>query len=241
MSGLEKTLFPWRAAALIKSRPVFFAGCNLVNFLPDTALETLNTLGTYGCGWMFDCCGKPLSMNGDHAGAASILNRIEMEIRRHQIPEMIVACPNCYQVFEKKLSIPVTNIYDFLKREGYQASISPSVIPVFSPCPDRGSGKMASSIEGLTGARLLSAGGLPCCGLGIRQPDKSKQALETIRKADPELKAIGASWYGHLRQNGIRIKGHLLSEVIGVKESPSKGLKMALNRMRPKLWPREGK
>jgi fumarate reductase (CoM/CoB) subunit B len=82
ISGLEKRLFPWKAAGLLKGRPAFFPGCNLVNFLPDTASEAVKALKDLGCGWMFDCCGKPLGLSGDQEGAAVILRRIELEIER---------------------------------------------------------------------------------------------------------------------------------------------------------------
>lgn len=241
ISGLEKLLFPWKAAKIKKGRPVFFPGCNLVNFLPETALMTVNTLRAYDCGWMFDCCGKPLSLKGDQAGAASILSRIEMQIRRHQIPEIIVACPNCHQVFAKNLSIPVTDIYEFLKREGYKLMPNSAPIRVFTPCPDRGTGKMANSIEALLGCEIVGSKGLPCCGLGMKQPANAKEALKTILENAPEMKAYCASCYGHLSKNGVRMTGHVLSEVMGLEERSSAGLKKALNRLRPKQWQREEK
>lgn len=241
ISGLEKSMFPWRASKLKKGRPAFFPGCNLVNFLPATTSEAVQVLKTLDCGWMFDCCGKPLGLSGDPAGAARILERIELEIKRYEIPEMIVACPNCHQVFRKNLSIPVTDIYDFLKREGYPVSMMPARIHVFSPCPDRGSKQIAGSIEALTGTELIGSGGLPCCGLGLKQPARAKQALETIKQKAPEMKAYCASCYGHLSSNGISMTGHVLSEILGLEEKPSAGLKKALNRLRPKLWQRGGK
>jgi len=236
ISGLEKRLFPWRAYSLEKGRPAFFPGCNLVNFLPDTSSEAVKALQALGCGWMFDCCGKPLGLSGDQEGASRILARIESAISRYGIPEMIVACPNCHQVFGKNLSIPVTDIYEFLKREGYVLPPNAAQIQVFTPCPDRGTGKIAGSIEALLGSELVSSKGLPCCGLGIKQPAKAKRALETIQKTAPEMKAYCASCYGHLTGNGVKMTGHVLSEVLGLNERPSAGIKKALNRLRPKLW-----
>ena len=238
ISGFEKSMFPWKASRLKKGRPAFFLGCNLVNFLPATTYEAVKVLKTLDCGWIFDCCGKPLGLSGDSAGAMRILERIEFEIKRHEITEMIVACPNCHQVFRKNLSIPVTDIYHFLKREGYPIPMTSERINVFTPCPDRGSKQIAGSIEALTGNVLVGSGGLPCCGLGIRQPARAKQALETIKQAAHEMKAYCASCYGHLSNNGINMTGHVLSEILGLEERPSAGVKKALNRLRPKLWQR---
>lgn len=236
ISGLEKRLFPWKASSLKRGRPVFFPGCNLVNFLPETSRQAIGALNALDCGWMFDCCGKPLTLKGDHKGSTEILARIESDIAHHDIPEIIVACPNCHQVFGKNLSVPVIDIYEFLKREGYKMPPNSERTRVFTPCPDRGTGKIAGSIEALLGAEIVGSKDLPCCGLGIKQPTKAKKAIETIQKAAPEMKAYCASCYGHLSRNGVRMTGHVLSEVLGVEERPSAGLKKALNRLRPKLW-----
>lgn len=236
ISGLEKRLFPWKASSLKPGRPVFFPGCNLVNFLPQTAQTAARVLQTQDCGWMFDCCGKPLSLKGDLAGSNQILARIEARIAEYQIPEMIVACPNCHQVFSQHLSIPVTNLYEYLWRVGHPSSLETSTFEVFTPCPDRSKGQIAASIEKLTGGTLMRSEGLPCCGLGMKQPSQAKKALATIQKSDPELKAYCASCYGHLSRNGVRITGHLLTEILGLEERPSAGIKKALNRLQPKFW-----
>src|SRR5690554_4397653 len=111
ISNLEKRLLPWKTSSLKKGRPAFFPGCNLVNFLPNTSMEAINVLETLECGWIFDCCGKPLILSGDKEGFGKVLERTENLIKEHEIPEVIVACPNCHQVFKKHLSVPVTDIY----------------------------------------------------------------------------------------------------------------------------------
>ncbi len=235
-SNAEKRWFPWGASRIIKGKPVFFPGCNLVNFLPDTARKTIEIVRSCGGGWLYDCCGKPLSYSNDHDGVSAISQRIHRVLEAAQVPELITACPNCLNQFRKTSAIPVKDIYTYLKEEGVACESMGTELALFQPCPDRGRGELVESISGWTGANVVPQEGLPCCGLAIRNQERAREAVETIRSTGGRLSTCCASCTGHLSRNGVSLEAHVLSAGLGVVESPAKGAALVLNRMRPLFW-----
>lgn len=236
LSLLEKKCFPWRTQNLIQNRPAFFPGCNLVNFLPETAGETARIFRDLGAGWLYDCCGKPLQLAGDQPGASSVLGRINRQLKRAGVTELIVACPNCLSVFQNGLEIPVKDIYTFLKESGIPCALSNEVLHTFPPCPDRKTGAIRKAISIWTGAVVEGAEGLPCCGLGISNPQNSGSALKKIQSDGRILSPYCASCYGHLVRNGVKMKPHILTAGLGMSEQISKGFLKGINRLRPLFW-----
>lgn len=241
LSDLEKRFFPWKVNQLVKDKPAFFPGCNMVNFMPETTLKVLEKFRENDSGFLFDCCGKPLGLKGDPQGTQLVINRIQRQLDDSNVPELVVACPNCLQVFQKKLKTPVVDIYTYLEREGIESAFRPEHIHVFTPCPDRASHSLSDAISRLTGAGITGSEALPCCGLGIKDADQAKRAMATLHREAPVMHAYCASCYGHLVQNGVPVVSHLLSELMGIKEAPSSGLRKISNRIRPRFWRQEAK
>lgn len=233
---LEKEWFPWRRNRLVRGRPAFFPGCNLVNFLPRTARETVKLFNALDAGWLYACCGKPLQMANDEQASDRVLERIKGQLTAAGVTELIVACPNCHAVFQKALGIPVKDIFTFLKEREIPCVIRGTALQTFPPCPDRGTGTIRKAISEWTGGPVQEAAGLPCCGLGISDPEKSRKALATIRSAGLKMSPYCASCYGHLKAGGVDMEPHILSVGLGLAEAPSQGLHKAFNRMRPWFW-----
>lgn len=236
LSNIEKKWFPWRKNRLVHGEPAFFPGCNLVNFLPETARATVSLMGDLHCGWLYDCCGKPLLMSGDPMGALGVLERAKDALKAAAVPELIVACPNCFTVFQKELDIPVKDIYTFLKERNIGSAVKADVLPAFPPCPDRGTGAFRKAISEWSGAVVQDAPGLPCCGLGISDPQRAKRSLDTLKGTASGLHPYCASCYGHLSSHGVPMNPHILSLGLDVKETAAQGLRKGINRTKPWGW-----
>lgn len=236
LSNAEKRWFPWRKNRIVKGQPVFFPGCNLVNFLPHTARKTIEIVEACGGGWLYDCCGKPLSYSRDHIGVSAISDRINRKLQEAEVPEIITACPNCLDQFRKTSPIPVKDIYTFLREKDIPCESRGEKIVLFQPCPDRGSGEIVQSIALWTGMEVEPQKGLPCCGLAIQNPEKARAAVERIRTCEKKLSTCCASCAGNLSRNGVALKPHMLTEGLGLEEGAAEGPRIALNRFRPMHW-----
>ncbi len=236
LSLLEKKMFPWRRSCLVPGQPAFFPGCNLVNFLPETAKEIIGVFEKLGAGWLYDCCGKPLRLSGQSVEAAQVLGRINRQLQAANVSELVVACPNCVTVFQDTLAVPVKDIYTFLNERNISYMGSCESLLTFPPCPDRQSGRMQKAIAIWAGVEVRAADNLPCCGLGIRNPAGARKAMDTILLDERALSPYCASCFGHLSKNGVVMKPHILTEGLGISERGAKGMHQALNRMKPWFW-----
>lgn len=236
LSLLEKTGFPWRKSRLVQNKPAFFPGCNLVNFLPGTAREVTRLFGEQGAGWLYDCCSKPLQLAGDEAGTSAVLSRINRKLKAAGVTELIAACPNCLSVFQKGLEIPVKDIYTYLKESNIPCGLTRDAFQTFPPCPDRKTGAIQKAISAWTGAAIEPASGLPCCGLGIADPNQSGKALKKIQEDGRLMRPYCASCQGHLSRHGVKLMPHVLTEGLGLSENTAQGFWQGVNRMRPWFW-----
>lgn len=233
LSGVEKRWFPWRRNNVIAGRPVFFPGCNLVNFLPRTARVVTNIVSAQGDGWLYDCCGKPLMMGRDAPGANAIVKRTRNAMLERGATELVLACPNCLEMMKKHLGLPVKDIYTYLRERNIQWSGPCEGIRLFTPCPDRAEGAIARSIESWSGQGVSQEKGLPCCGLG-EKVESSK--FRFLAEEDRMLTPACASCSGQLQRMGIALTPHALAMGLGVDEPPSSGVRVGLNRLKPMGW-----
>lgn len=236
LSAWEKHRFPWRKDRLVKDRPAFFPGCNLINFLPETGRSVVRVFEAAGDGWIYDCCGKPLQGMGMKAEASAVLTRVDRRLSQAGVSELVVACPNCLPVFEAGLSLPVSDIYTYLKRRGIPCRTAPGERQVFPPCPDRREGRIRRAAEAWTQLALTPSRGLPCCGLGISDAAAAEAARQKAATGAAGLSPYCASCCGHLHRSGAKLAPHLLTEGLGLGETPALGMRLALNRMKPLGW-----
>lgn len=236
LSNTEKRWFPWRRNHIVKGKPVFFPGCNLVNFLPATAQKAIEAVQSCGGGWLYDCCGKPLAYSKDNNGVEAVSERVRRALEEANVLELITACPNCFHQFNKTLSMPVKDIYTFLKEQGVPCRTTPSTIALFQSCPDRRKGEWVHSIAEWTGAEVEPQKGLPCCGLAMKDPAKARAAVEVIRNSGKPLTTCCASCTGQLYRGSVAQGPHILTAGLGIAEKPAGGMTLALNRMRPMGW-----
>ncbi|MDR2610144.1 MAG: NAD(P)-binding protein, partial [Clostridiales Family XIII bacterium] len=165
-------------------RYMFFPGCKLAAFSPDTvsgALKLLMALceaeGETAVGMAVNCCGAPLIWAGEeekfpaHAGT---LRDIWNEYGR---PVFVFGCPYCATVFEDGLpEIERISIFELFAKyrsgRDYQSLILPKdgEYAMFHPCAsasndaEREAAKIVAGDCGITCVELTDAG--KCCGYG---------------------------------------------------------------------------
>lgn len=104
-----------------KTKRIFFPGCSLPAYSPYLVLKTLKYLKEKlpDTGIILNCCGKPTWELGEQKKFESILNGVASDLKRIGAEEIIVACPNCYNVFIKFLKeFKIRILYEVMIEHG---------------------------------------------------------------------------------------------------------------------------
>ncbi len=100
---------------------VFFPGCALTGTRPDTVLSLYEHLRSIDpdMGIVLDCCGKPSHDLGISNRFSALFVEMKTWLLQNGVRRVIVACPNCYQVFSAYgASLAAQTIYEFLVEKG---------------------------------------------------------------------------------------------------------------------------
>ncbi len=210
---------------------VLFPGCNFPSFYPKTARRLVKLMVENGIGTAYDCCGKPVAELGLLRQEKQIVSRINEELRKREITEVIMVCPNCYEFLKDRLSVRVISIYDKLSELEIGEKLAGGG-QIFLPCPDWRDRKWLGQIEGFTEIPFSPVPGLQCCGLGgsgaVKEPELAGKMADKIEKEETVF-VYCASCGGNLARNGCRDVRHVLAEILGTGERPDTG-KSVLNR-----------
>lgn len=235
----EKKNYIYRNYKHSRSGSVLFMGCNFPSYYPKTTkwLSGL-LLEKAGIGTVYDCCGKPIAELGMSWQETQIIQKIEDNLNRCGVAEVIMVCPNCYYFLKGKLSIPIVSIYDKLRELSLGNKIEGG-FPVFLPCPDRESLALYEGIQPFLEKKCMPETEVQCCGLGGcargNEPDLAAGMAKKLReKQYRKIYVYCASCGGSLARNGCRNTSHVLCEILGTNEKPDTG-KSILNRMKTRF------
>ncbi len=104
---------------------VFFPGCGLPGTRPEATLRLFRELqqSIAHLGIVLDCCTKPSHDLGRQDYFHATFGEMVDYLRRHGIQHIVVACPNCYKIFQEYgKELVVSTAYQFLAAAGHGAS-----------------------------------------------------------------------------------------------------------------------
>lgn len=236
----EKSDYRFRNYRHAKPGTAYFPGCNFPSMYPETNARISELLAEQGIGTVYDCCGKPIAELGLEADEVRIVEMLSNRLKDAGITEIITACPNCYMFISGRIDAKVVSIYEYLEEAGIGLEIEGD-INVYVPCPDRDSKKWLDDIRGFVRGEVSIVDGPQCCGLGGSACKLEKTLagsfapeLTAACNDDTRIMVYCASCAGNFRRGGIKGVDHVLTEILGTKETPDT-LKSYLNRMLTKV------
>lgn len=227
---------------ITNKKTVFFPGCNMVAFIPNTMKMLMQVLHEKAnIETVFDCCGKPIYELGLMAESEQISKRIKQRLHDNGVTELVTACPNCYYFLKPLLDIPVNAIYDKMRELEIGQVLDLEKYYVYKPCPDRDSQEFLRTITPYLRGEIVTISNVQCCGLGgsaaVREPDLSIKFIEKLKKnSAPAILTYCASCAGHIQRSGYQNIEHVLPLILGIDEQVPKGLGSLLNRARHKFF-----
>ncbi len=156
---------------------VFFPGCALTGASGATTLKTFDHLRQVipAIGIVLDCCSKPSHDLGDDAQFQARFGEMKNFLAEHGIRNLLVACPNCYKVFnDYAQEFRTRGVYEHLDSRLLPALTNPwPPLLLHDPCAARFLTDMQASVRKLADENNLpltkpSYSGLNtlCCGAG---------------------------------------------------------------------------
>lgn len=243
LARVEKAHYPFRNYRHAHAESAVFVGCNVVSLFPRTVDAAVGLLrAEAGAGAAFDCCGAPLTIDGDPAGAQRVRAGVADRLRTRGVREVVALCPTCAATLADVPGLRVVSIYAKLREFGLGVRLAPDGA-VFPPCPDRAHGAWLADVLAFFDGELAVLHRAPCCGLGAgggpHDPDRAR-AMAQACLSQARAAAVGplyvycASCAGSFAGNGGADVRFVLSEVLGVHEAPQVGATL-LNRARAAL------
>lgn len=217
-------------------RSVLFPGCNFVSFFPKTTKVLINELEKYDIGVIFDCCQKPIYELGLKDEANKNLQPLKDKIKKANIEEIIVVCPNCYYFLRERLDVKIITIYEKLKELNWGQRIEEDYFPIYYPCPDREEKLFFNTIKPFIEGEIKdSFKDTQCCGLGgcasSKEGEISTKLAKSVSSAGEEkLYTYCATCVGNFKRKGFSNSYHILPLVLDVKEEVPLGMKSLVNR-----------
>lgn len=156
---------------------VFFPGCTLPGTRPDKVLGLFSHLekSLPNLGIVLDCCTKPSHDLGRMEHFQAMFGEMRAYLLTHGIKKILVACPNCYRVFnEYGNGLAVQTVYQYLAEHDLPASPQVSgVVTVHDPCSTRNDQDIHKAVRRLAAQKGLELVEMKhrgektlCCGEG---------------------------------------------------------------------------
>lgn len=194
-SKSNKFFLARHAPDTIKSRYVFYPGCQLAATSPDQVREVYNYLRTSlegGVGLILDCCSAPTYWGGRIARTDENMAAFENTWSELGKPSIILACSSCYFMFKKHLpDLDILSLWEVLEKDDSLVCNQDSrsgPLAIHDPCTTRHEGHIQKSVRALmnryqiqTEEFALSKEKTTCCGFGglmqNAQPDLAKDVI----------------------------------------------------------------
>lgn len=220
------------------TKTALFTGCNFLSYLPNTADKLIDILKERDIGVIFDCCGKPISELGLEKEENKLLERLNKNLEKSGVEELIMVCPNCYYFLKDKIDVKMVNLFTKLKELEIGKDIEKEELNFFRPCPDRETEELLDGIRDYFPDKKINHLDEQCCGAGGCAGFKEKDLGKEMRQ-DMRIQANSEKFYtycstctGFFKKEGIEVD-HILSEILEVEEDCSTN--SLLNRMKYKI------
>jgi len=156
---------------------IFFPGCSLPGSRPQQTLQSFALLQQQlpGLGIVLDCCSKPAHDLGRQDYFLAMFGEMKRYLLDNGVKQVLVACPNCYQVFQRYgAEFTVTSIYEILADGNLpETPACSATVNVHDPCVARFAKPMQTAVRRLAerkGLQLVetlhSRSTTLCCGEG---------------------------------------------------------------------------
>lgn len=223
------------------SRYVFFPGCQLGASAPENlraAYEDLGTRLTGGVGLILGCCGAIADWAGQRALFSQQLAQIEDALRILGNPQVITACPTCYEVLRTHLSgQSVVGVWQVLAHLGLPPEFTPQplTLAVHDACATRYDKETQEAIRQLAvacGCQLEEIAyhheTTPCCGFGgltafADKPVAREMAQKRIAQSQRPYLTYCINCRDRFAQEG-KESVHLLELIYGRRQKPAPGI-----------------
>lgn len=130
---------------------VFFPGCTLPGTRPEATWRIFELLRREGSqlGIVLDCCAKPSHDLGRSTHFHASFTPIVDYLSAHGIRNVLVACPNCYRIFEQYgTGFEVTTVWERLRAAGaFQDMGLTGSVMVHDPCPLRHASEIHDAVR----------------------------------------------------------------------------------------------
>lgn len=165
-------LFAWQGIPA-GCTTVFFPGCNLPGSRMTTTLLLFENLRLTipKLGMVLNCCGKPSHDLGRQDHFLALFSKLQQELKRQGIERILVACPNCYQMFKQYgEGLRVQTVYEVLAegKTPVQLANTWGTVSVHDPCAVRDNDVVQQSVR-----RLVA-------GLGLEQAEMQHRGRRTL-------------------------------------------------------------
>lgn len=123
---------------------------------------------------MLDCCTKPSHDLGRERFFHSMFYEMQEFLQLHNVKNILVACPSCYQVFQEYgAGLQVKTIYEHLAATVLPSSTLHATVTVHDPCTTRDEPQIHAAIRQLIRCKSLTIHEMNscktqtlCCGEG---------------------------------------------------------------------------
>ena len=238
---LEKSPYKFANYRHAGKKAVFFTGCNFPSFYPETTDKLAEEFKKHNVGVVYDCCGKPIEELGLVEEAQGIIDRINKKLRDAGVEQVVMACPNCYYFLKGRLDAEIISVYEKMKELGIGSSFAKERIPMYYPCPDRETKKIAEDMKVFLHGDIVDAfPDVQCCGLGGcaagKEADLAQAMTDKVKNSkETELYTYCASCICSFRRRGYEKANHILPVLMGINEKVPLGKTPILNRAKCKF------
>lgn len=167
-------LFSWYSPP--GSTTVFFPGCTLPGTRSGITWRFYEELRALipDLGIVLDCCHKPSHDLGRQDFFLEHFGAIRQKLIERGVTEVLVACPNCFKVFDRYgAPLKTTTVYEIMARHASPPATVTNQVVVHDPCPLRHHRIIQDAVRTLLAAqgvairKMKNSGKLTlCCGEG---------------------------------------------------------------------------
>ena len=124
----------------------FIPGCSLMSYSPEIVMKTYEYLQSIipGIAIILKCCGNPTHTMGAKKGFENYYSKLDEEIQRLGVTEIVTTCPNCFITIRRNSpNLKVTIVWEKILERGIPQGLVnkyknvDSVFSLHDPCPTR--------------------------------------------------------------------------------------------------------